>query len=190
MKKYLYLTKPEWAEAWVNGGSIPLNQATAYKRMDRDGIYTPDEGLIYESTHDVDKFDPTIINMQGQFKNITIGSITVGGEVVLSGFNGSRYEDDGVILSLCNVMDISIQKKLNKLVCVEISDFNELKRVIDEQLKVQSEAKSCKYTSGHNRNHFLKSEKDSWQNEFRFFWPIKGPVKVELPPGIAKILSL
>ena len=28
MKKYLYLTKHEWCNTWVNGGIIPINPAS------------------------------------------------------------------------------------------------------------------------------------------------------------------
>ncbi|CAI1583531.1 MULTISPECIES: hypothetical protein [Serratia] len=188
MKKYLYLTKPEWADAWVNGGKIPLNLATAYKRMDRDGIYTPDEGIIYETTHDVDAIDPRYLQFGETFKDCSVGGIYVNGVLVVPPVSGSRYEDDGVILSLCNVRDDEIKKRLNKQVGVEILDVYKLKEVIDSQLKVNSDAKSCSYTSGHIRNHFTKSEKDSWQNEFRLFWSIQGPVEVELPSGIASVI--
>ncbi|HDS9898497.1 TPA: hypothetical protein QH942_002777 [Klebsiella aerogenes] len=189
MKKYLYLTQPEWAGAWVNGGEIPLNLATAYKRMDRDGIYTPDEGLIDDTTHDIQLFDPAIIQFGGDFKNVSIGGITVGGEVVFSNFNGSRYADDGVILSLCNQKDASIKDRLRKSVCVEIISIDVLKRELDNQFGVVSEARNCEYTNTHNRGHFLKSEQDSWQDEFRLFWKKDGPLRAMLPSGIGKIVD-
>lgn len=29
---YLYLTRPEWAAAWTDGGSVPINPASLYRR--------------------------------------------------------------------------------------------------------------------------------------------------------------
>ncbi len=195
MRKYLYLTRPDWCNAWVNGGVVPLNPASFYRSADRDGIYTPDENVIYDGTHDI-RILPGV-NIMG--KNITLRNVcALGPDGRYAEIKGTahvaRYEiEDGVILSLCNKKSNAIAKRLGKNAAVRINNIDYLKSVLDEQLGVKSIAKSCEYTFHHNRNHFLKSIKDSWQHEFRLFWNHQARVEVELPKGIAervKILEL
>lgn len=189
MEKYLYLNFPEWKDAWINGGKIPLNPASVYKRMDRDGIYTPDENLIYESTHDLDQLEP-IVKVGVGARNVSIGKIISNGVTIAENVQASRYEEDGVILSLCNRKSKSIAKKLKKQACVKIINFELLKKAIDEQLGKVSIAKPCKYTDSYERNHFLKSTEDEWQDEFRLFWDHQEKVEIILPKGIAKSVKI
>ncbi|QFT55396.1 hypothetical protein [Microbulbifer sp. THAF38] len=188
MYKYLYLTHPEWASAWVSGGKIPLNPASAYKKMDREGIYTPDENLIYESTHDLESFGH-LIKVDG-VRDLKIGKIVENGRTIAENVRASKYHEDGVILSLCNRKSKEIAKKLNKKACVKILDVDVLKKVIDDQLGKVSIAKCCEYTASYNRNHFLKSTEDEWQDEFRLFWDHQERIEVTLPKGIARRIKL
>ena len=48
----------------------------------------------------------------------------------------------------------------------------------------------CEYTSGPNRNHFLKSEANAWQEEFRIFWHGSAERSVILPDGIGELVEL
>ena len=54
--------------------------------------------------------------------------------------------------------------------------------------------KDCAYTDGHQRNHFLKSTKDAWQDEFRIFWNVHKSENisddrlVEILPGTAELI--
>ncbi|WJG10367.1 hypothetical protein [Aliiglaciecola sp. LCG003] len=193
MEKYLYLTWPEWVDAWVNGGKIPLNPASVYKRMDRDGIYTPDENLIYESTHPIDQMNPAIY-VANNVQNVTVGASVFECGNVRQEFPANYikdfYQGDGVILSLCNRKSNSIAERLRKRAAVKIFNVAYLKAVIDEQLGKKSIAKPCEYTSSHNRNHFLKSVADQWQDEYRFFWDHQERVEVELPKGMAKRIKI
>lgn len=189
MDKYLYLNFPEWKDAWINGGKIPLNPASVYKRMDRDGIYTPDENLIYESTHDLKLLEPMVKIGVGS-KNISIGKLVNNGVTVAENVQASIYEEDGVILSLCNRKSKSIARELKKQACVKILDLEFLKAVIDEQLGKVSIAKPCTYTTSYERNHFLKSTKDEWQDEYRLFWDHQEKVEIILPKGIAKSIKI
>jgi hypothetical protein len=63
--------------------------------------------------------------------------------------------------------------------------ISKLKAVIDEQLGVVGIAGDCKYNLDHQRSHFEKSTDDSWQDEYRLFWPLTTHKWVELPAGIA-----
>ena len=188
MSKYLYLTCPDWAKAWVNGGKVPLNPASVYKRMDREGIYTPDENLIYESTHDLQLLHPAV-KIEGS-KNVSIGKVVINGITVAENVIASKYEEDGIILSLCNRKSKDIAHKLNKTACVKILDIDHLKNILDDQLGKVSIAKECEYTASYERNHFLKSTEDQWQDEFRLFWDHQTRVQVILPKGIAKRIKL
>ncbi len=194
MEKYLYLTCPEWTDAWVNGGKIPLNLASAYKSVGRDGIYTPDENVILSCTHDLEKLSPSVsiqVDGNARMRNVSIGKIIQDGKQIAKNVHLDELaNEDGVILSLCNRKSNSIAQRLKKRAAVKILDVDDLKAVIDEQLGKESIAESCKYTSDHNRNHFLKSVDDEWQDEFRLFWVQQERVEVELPKGMAKRIKI
>lgn len=189
MHKFLYLTQIEWTSTWVNGGAVPLSLASTYKRMDRDGIYTPDENLIHDSTVDLRTLSPLI----SFGDNPSVRSFTATGNYV----NGVRlpdvkdanfYTEDGLIQSFCNVLDIGIAQRFGKAACVRIHDIDKLRKYLDKRLGRRSRFGNCEYTHDHQRNHFLKSKDDSWQQEYRFFWPNKEACSVELPAGIAEVV--
>lgn len=168
---------------------MPLRLASTYKRMEREGIFTPDENLIYESTHDLEKIKH-VVRVGNDVRGLSIGRIEVGDEVVAENLKASRYEEDGVILSLCNRKSSLIAVQMKKAACVKIFDVEFLKSVIDKQLGIEGDAKPCEYTAGYERNHFLKSDKDKWQDEFRIFWRHQCDVEVQLPPGIARRIKI
>ncbi|HGF0769551.1 TPA: hypothetical protein ACF7ZB_001869 [Kluyvera georgiana] len=188
MKKYLYLTKKEWVFPWTRGGIVPLYQASNYLSDERIGVMTPDENLIDTSTHDIKAFG---------------GSVKIeGGGTILctnSNLNGQFYPgtvkfeqrvEDGLVLCLANKKSAEVAEKLGKRACVEISDVERLKYFLDRQIGINGIMRSCEYTNGHNRNHFLKSHLDSWQDEFRIFWPGAKSIRVSIPSGIAKEVKL
>ncbi|MCK7149762.1 hypothetical protein L8O47_02340 [Enterobacter roggenkampii] len=188
MKKYLYLTKSEWVSPWTRGGVVPLFQASTYLSDEREGVMTPDENLIDTSTHDIKAFS-RFIEMQGG------GTATF----INSTFNGSFYPgtikfeqrfEDGLVLCLANSKSTTLARRLGKRACVEISDVELLKRHIDKQLGVAGFMRPCEYTDGHNRDHFLKSSLDSWQDEFRIFWSGVKSTRVSIPSGIAREVKI
>jgi hypothetical protein len=184
MEKYLYLTRPEWQASWVHGGVIPINLASTYLRQDRSGIYTPDENLIYRSPVDLRALG---IHVE---RGATIGSFSfkncsIGGVPIPDFEDGTFRSEDGLILSFCNSASSDIAKRLGKTCCVKILDINALKDLISNQLGTQGKMGTCEYTHTHERNHFLKSAEDSWQNEFRIFWEGDKNVEVALPAGVA-----
>ncbi|EFE8088340.1 TPA: hypothetical protein ACYZ6U_000302 [Escherichia coli] len=187
MKKYLYLKCDDFADTWVNGGVVPLFQASTYKNEDRIGVLTPDENQIDNSSHDLNSFGENVIfgkNARGY-----IGSIT-GPGISIKNVWMDRRTEDGLILCLSNRRSNFIAKKLFKFACVEINDVNKLKDILDEQIGKIGTMGPCSYTSSHHRNHFLKSKLDSWQDEYRIFWKDTENIKVEIPPGIAKRIPI
>lgn len=183
MKKYLYLTEHAWVAAWETGGEVPLNCASSYKRIERQGIYTPDENLIDNSSHDILQFGPLFEVENG---TVTVGSINVNSVKIAENITFDRKTEDGLVLCLANRRSNFIAKKLEKKACVQIVDIHILKSCLDEQIGIISEMKECSYTSEHYRNRFLKSSLDSWQDEYRLFWPNAKPCNVYIPPGMAK----
>lgn len=182
MEKYLYLTELSWVEPWVNGGVIPLKCASSYKSIERHGIFTPDENLIDTSTHDINQFASAI--------SIENSSVTFfGGEIngikLPSVMKIERKTEDGLVLCLANRRSNYIAKRLGKKACVKIFNIFELKEVLDEQIGVCSLMDKCEYTKTHLRNHFLKSELDSWQEEYRLFWPGVEAAEVKIKKNMA-----
>ena len=189
MYKFLYLTKVEWTSAWVNGGAVPLSLASSYRRMDRDGIYTPDENLIHDSSIDLRSLSPLISFGDDPFiQGISMAGNTSKGARLPEVKDASFYIEDGLIQSFCNVLDIEIAKRFGKVACVRIHDIDKLRKYLDKRLGRRSRFGNCVYTDDHQRNHFLKSKDDAWQQEYRFFWPKKGACSVELPAGVAEIV--
>ncbi|EEO5398410.1 hypothetical protein N4T24_002508 [Salmonella enterica] len=183
MEKYLYLTHHGWVEPWVSGGKVPLSQASSYLSEARDKIYTPDENIIDNSTHSKNQFPS--LRIEGACRDVKIGEIIIDNKVVASNVSFDIRYEDGLVLCLANRRSNYIAKRLGKVACVRILDVNRLKKVLDEQIGLVSEAGECKYTKYHLRNHFLKSHLDSWQDEFRLFWKNANAQEVVIPPGIA-----
>lgn len=189
MPKFLYLTRPEWVKTWVAGGKIPISLASTYRSAEREGKFTPDENLIHESPVDVASLRPSGFHFEN-VHDLTFAGNTCNGQLLPSFTNANYYADDGLILSFSNVLSAEVCKRLRKKACVEILDIQCLKTHIDSQLGVVGVAEDCQYTPDHQRNHFLKSVDDEWQQEFRMFWPITESRTVTLPPGIARHVPL
>ena len=191
MSFYLYLNEHDHAQTWINGGSIPINPASTYRSMERAGIYTPDENLIHSSPVDLAKLTQLIDLAPGvQIKGLSLYSCYNNGEPVPTIENAAYYEDDGLILSFSYRLTKTLARRMKKKCCVKILDMDDLKNHIDEQLGVKSIAGPCKYTWGHQRNHFLKSDDDLWQEEYRLFWPLSKRVEVSIKPGTAELMCL
>ena len=191
MVKYLYLTEVEWAEAWINGGLIPISLASSYLHHQRDGIRTPDENLVHESPVDLKSLDPFIHIADGaSVKRLTITNSTFNGQKIPDIVNANYYSEDGLILSFCNSYSEDIARRLGKKACVKITNLEKLRKTIGKQLGCKGVMKECEYTDDHQRNHFLKSTEDSWQDEYRIFWKYPKNKVVEIPKGIAEFVAV
>lgn len=190
MKLYRYLTKLEHAEAYINGGEIPLFPARNYLADERSGIFTPDEVLQQSLTN----APIEAINALGVIKDDATVRI-LGGDVIVgnSHYKNVHYyrgTEDSLILCFATKLDKNLASKLGKAVCVEILDIDILAIAISKQLGVQAESGNCAYTETADRNHFLKSTEDSWQEEYRMVWRgLKEKTFVTIPPGIGKNIS-
>lgn len=190
MEKYLYLTKREWATTWIKGGKIPIALASSYLSDNRSGTFTPDENLIHESPVDLTGLSPFFEMDPGvNIKGLTIQNNSWNGVLQPEVYNANYYHEDGLILSFCNSFSEKIAQRLGKQACVKIRNIKSLKRIIDEQLKVKGIADCCRYTTDHQRNHFLKSVEDAWQDEYRIFWPLTTSRMVGLPKGVAVFVA-
>ncbi|RON65885.1 hypothetical protein BK669_04305 [Pseudomonas fluorescens] len=187
MDIYRYLEKPWHAHAWTKGGEIPLFPSSTYRKMERESIYTPDENLTMKSTIDVNKIPGVSFNVEAG------GSITNVGSIGGSGMPDFHLDElshwDGLALCFSGRLDEDVAHRMKKKICIKVADIDALKSLIDKQLGVVSKAGWCEYTSGHQRDHFLKSDLDSWQVEYRIFWPINEKVTVKLPAGIGEVVA-
>lgn len=188
MEKFLYLTKLEWVDAWINQGEIPISLASSYLSDRRDGILTPDENLIHQSEVPIPFYKQHGIGVYN-CKNITITRCTSNGIELPSVRNAEYYQSDGGILSMCNTFDLNIAKKLKKLACIKIKDVEAIRKSFGKQLGCKAIMGECRYTKDHQRGHFLKSVEDSWQNEFRIFFPTIKVKSVRVPSCIAEFVS-
>lgn len=189
MHKFLYLTNPEWADAWVNGGPIPLSPASKYKRSERDGIFTPDENLIHESAIDLLALRPFIsFGDTPNVKNFSFYGNRYNGKLLPEVKNANLYTEDGLIQSFCNVFDLDVANRMEKSACVRIFDIGKLRMLLNASLGCRAQYGDCRYTNDHQRGHFLKSEKDAWQREYRFFWPNRTETWITIPNGLSEIV--
>ena len=189
MGLYLYLNEHWHAEAWVNGGIIPINPASTYWSKERAGIFTPDENLIHRSPIDLMAPNPLFRLAPGaQVKDLNMYGNYVNGVRQTDVFNAAYYQEDGLILSFSYRLTKTLARKMNKKACVKIVNVNLLKTHLDEIIGVTSKAGPCAYTKDHQRHHFLKSDLDEWQAEYRLFWPVENKVEVSVPPGTAELI--
>ncbi|MEG4316486.1 hypothetical protein U8L64_15885 [Pseudomonas sp. FIP_A4] len=189
MHKYLYLTKAQWVDTWVNGGSIPIALASSYLSDIRDGIMTPDENLIHESNIPIPSLQQHGIHIENT-RNITITGFISNGIRQPDILHANYYKEDGLILSFCNSFNREIAKRMGKEACVRILNIEKLRKSIDKQIGCKGIMKDCEYTSSHNRNHFLKHESDAWQDEYRMFWRTTRERWVVLPEGTAELVAI
>jgi hypothetical protein len=187
--KYLYLSEVEWSNTWINGGDIPISLASTYLNKDRDGILTPDENLIHKSPVNLKGLGSSLHIAEGaNVKGLTITNSSMDGVRIPNIVKADYYVEDGLILSFCNSLSSDVAKKLKKKACVKITNIEKLRKSIDKQLGIKGIMKKCEYTNDHQRNHFLKSVEDSWQDEYRIFWKYPTNKVVKIPSGLAEFV--
>lgn len=187
-QKYLYLTKKEWVYPWVNGGEAPINLASTYKKDFHDGIYTKDENILRHLQGTSEGAINALVKDESNGRaNITLDvkEVVIGGQVVGRNVLYHQSSQDGLILSFCNHFNPKTAQRLKKQACVQLNDVYALLEQINGQLGVKGIAQSCAYTKTFKRNHFLKGNNDSWQDEFRLFWNVLESRNVIIWPGTA-----
>ncbi|MDR9768106.1 hypothetical protein RJP56_18760 [Shewanella baltica] len=189
MEKFLYLTEPDWAKSWIEGGEIPINLASSYLSDSREGIMTPDENLIHESAVPIPSLRQHGYHFEN-VKNLTFTGNYSNGVRLPDLKNANYYTEDGLILSFCNHFDEKTAERFGKSACVRILNIDTTRKAIDKQIGCKGIMKSCEYTVSHQRNHFLKSIEDKWQDEFRIFWKSRKTKWVKAPQGTAELVWL
>lgn len=192
MRLYLYLEKNEYVSTWANGGIVPLKLASTYHSEERNGIYTPDELLQRYIKGTSLEVVEQLFGKQGKggSTELNIGTIIMNNQIVGRNVKYLSKLEDSLILFLSTKLDKKIAERMNKSACVEITNINKLISTITKQIGVTAIAKKCDYTLFENRNHFLKSVLDCWQEEYRIVWKnIKKSIEVQIPKGCAKDIS-
>lgn len=194
---FLYLGERSFADTWLDGGSIPLFPARKYLSEDRAGIYTPDEIHQLKLTGGLPKraFGQSgLFNTRGQNVTLHFENCAIYQDDVAWSGSGSytEYEDEAYLLCLACAPSADIMQRLGKSVCIEILDIASLADALDQQLGCRSERGRVTYTAEQNRGHFLKSEADAWQEEYRLVWRITGsePKWATVPAGSARLITL
>jgi hypothetical protein len=187
--KFLYLSSPDHVRTWTHGGTVPLSLASAYRRAERGSIFTPDEGrkqtVANATPAQVEAIQRTIIMDRGggvharrvkwddwEAENVHISVTPV----------------DGVVLCLSNSESREICARLGKIACVAIDRPTRLFLRLCAQLGTKGNHGPCEYTDTANRDVFLKSSADKWQDEYRLFWPGSAACSVEIEHGTARHL--
>jgi len=115
---------------------------------------------------------------------------TINGVPVPDIIDGNMYREDGLVLCFSNTLSSAICRQLGKTFCVAVDDMASLKRLLDEQVGIESIAGHCEYTDDHQRDHFMKLEADEWMDEFRLFWRTSETKSFHLPPSIGRLCQL
>lgn len=191
---YLYLTKPEWAEAWVQGGSVPISPASKYLSAQRSGTSTPDEVVqrYVDGTVDsagMDMAQSFVRGLRGMsFKDCTV----VGPDGRAGVITSAEYVyEDALVLCFSRSLSRRLMERLGKAAVVALGDLDLLKRSLDEQIGSEGRYGAVQYTKSADRGHVLKGWDDRWQAEARFWWPQRDCREVVVSvAGGAKLLAL
>ena len=186
---FLYLNEIEHANAWENGGSIPLFNCEKYIAIERKGIKTPDEAFI-RTKHQID--EKTVQFLESRIeKEITIaaGKLILPNTIVIN--NYAQTYESGLILCFSHIGTSEQMKRFEKKAYVRIlADLNLLFLSISIQLKIKGYMQDCTYTQTTKRDQFTKFVDDNWQSEFRMFWPsLEKEVWVKLEPKTAILVQ-
>ena len=187
---YLYLTYPEWCEAWINGGSVPLSLASKYLSSERTGVKTPDE--VHQVRWDGANQSQLagLIGIEGSARDIRFINCSLNGRVIPD-TRIDIFQEDALILCLSTKRSKDIQDRLNKSCCVEIAEFDSLLMAVKDQFGDRMLYGPVRYTTSEERSHFMKSQADSWMQEYRIAIPsASSDMNLILPQGIGKPIAI
>ena len=194
----LYLNDPAHCDAWVNGGRVPINPASTYLSNVRKGTRTPDENRQFRYKG----IPEALVNPNMGWVPFTVGDNTSARVSDVTIVTSERFDyieqaelhsriEDGLILSFSRER-VPQWREEGKRACVRIVNFYKLLASANRGLRQTCVHKGIDYTEKAERNHFLKSDEDQWQCEYRMFWKRRDPVEtwIHIPPGIAEICDL
>ena len=190
---YLYLSRPEFVDEWLNGGVVPFFPARKYLSDERKGILTPDE-ILQEDWEGLDREQLAKVGFgfeTGYVQDVQIIDCAHGGR----GIPNSRvdsYFEDAALFCCSRFLSRELMERFEKRAVVEIVDINTLINQIEDTVRKPCRFGYVKYTNTKKRSHFLKSREDRWQREYRIVipWTEQSPVTVKVPAGIANIIDL
>lgn len=191
---YLYLTKPEWAEAWAHGGSVPIAPASKYLSAERSGTSTPDEVMqrYVDGTVDSAGMDFAQSFVRG-LRGMSFKDCMVVGPDGRTGVIASAeyvYED-ALVLCFSRSLSRQLMGRLGKAAVVAMGDLGQLKRSLDKQIGSEGSYGAVQYTRSADRGHALKGWDDRWQAEARLWWPQRDCHEVIVSvAGGARLLEL
>jgi hypothetical protein len=197
MTKFRYLDNPAYAEYWVKGGPQPLRLNSYYIGLERSGILTPDEGRVLLAQN------ATAEQLALMRDHLLKGPVRLHARTVrLPG--GSTIENfhsdwaSGLVLCFSNQRNDERWREEGKRVCVAVDFPRELFRSLSEQIPSytadnhagnrERRCGVCQYTKTGQLDVFTKNESESWQDEFRMYWPSNKELAVALPPKSGRIV--
>lgn len=192
--KYLYLARPEYAQTWVHGGTVPLMPARTYRSVERHRTQTPDE-VMQKSIRGMKMAQlkgAVEFSAEGTIEGFVMERCVVNGHRIDRGTYAQRPEE-AVILCMSNSLNPGLLARLGKSVAVKIPAVGALQECLDPQVGVPSLRGKVSYTREEgNRHHFLKSLEDQWQDEYRLVWTGPGlglePIEVAISAGLAEMV--
>lgn len=203
---YRYLEEEGHVTAWTSGGRIPLRQALFYRNLEGEGGRADTEDSMHRTVEGMRLSQ--IQNPGPGPSHVRIGpganiESLVFKDCTFSGPLGIHYVKDGKLSqhhppSLVLCFSTTLSAKTAKAVdakckyCVRILDIKRLRQIIDDQLGAKGEGRIVQYTTGDDRNTFLKSMTYCGQAEYRLAWEglPNETVWVELPVGIAERVEI
>jgi len=111
---YLYLSKPEWANAWIDGGTVPLFLASKYLDSERKGVMTPDE--VNQERWDGANEDDLVglIKIEGDCSNIKLTGCSINGRM-MPDTRIDKFREDSFIQSFSTELSSSVMARLDKV---------------------------------------------------------------------------
>jgi hypothetical protein len=200
LNKYLYLNEVAHARTWIEGGIVPLSLASKYRSEERAGTMTPDENGVLRIRRADEIAAFRTHNDQVEARNIRWLTRRDDGTVVEMAMDIGYV--DGLVVCLSNGRNDEIWAAVGKKACVAIADAFQLYMTIDRLLDDQDlftdpppcvaiargRHARCEYTDTAQREVFLKSALDAWQDEYRLFWHTDRAAQVLLPGGLAELV--
>jgi len=78
---YLYLSKKDYEDTWINGGKIPIKLASAYRQDEHHGIYTPDENAMKTASSNItNTLAASVLSVEPTVNNLDVTNLKISGQ--------------------------------------------------------------------------------------------------------------